>query len=212
MALDEGQSEPPTLAGVDMSEPTPRDPIDELRRANPVEVDHLPTHSRARIWARIEEARMAENKPSGIPRWAMTLTGVAVVAVVAVAALQLNSGPGPAPGPTDGGGGGIGMCVATYRLDTLADRDFTFDGTVTAIDGDQVTFSVNTSFWGVGGGEVTLTASGAAEPGTVTLDGTPTFAIGERYLVAGDDVFAWGCGFTQPYDPDVAAEWAGVAN
>ena len=154
---------------------------------------------------------MADNRQSGIPRWAMALSGIAVVAVVVVAALQLNSGPGPAPGPTDGGGGGVGMCVATYSLDTLAERDFAFDGTVTTIDGDQVTFAVNTTFWGVDGGDVTLTASGAAEPGAVTLDGAPTFVVGERYLVAGDEVFAWGCGFTQPHDAGVAAEWAAVA-
>jgi hypothetical protein len=29
-------------------------------------------------------------------------------------------------------------------------------------------------------------------------------------LVAGDDGFAWSCGFTQPYDRVVAACWAAV--
>jgi hypothetical protein len=26
-------------------------------------------------------------------------------------------------------------------------------------------------------------------------------------LVAGDGSFAWSCGFTQPYDASVAADW-----
>jgi len=30
---------------------------------------------------------------------------------------------------------------------------------------------------------------------------------GTRQLVAGDGGFAWGCGFTQPYDADLADQW-----
>ena len=33
---------------------------------------------------------------------------------------------------------------------------------------------------------------------------------GERVLVAGSGVFVWSCGFTQPFDAGVAADWAGV--
>jgi len=33
-------------------------------------------------------------------------------------------------------------------------------------------------------------------------------APGTRLLVAGDGGFAWSCGFTQPYDRDVATAWA----
>ena len=45
------------------------------------------------------------------------------------------------------GGGAAGMCLA-FSLDELAMRDFAFDGTVTAVDGDQVTFTVNEAFIG----------------------------------------------------------------
>jgi hypothetical protein len=43
---------------------------------------------------------------------------------------------------------------------------------------------------------------------TVTPGGGPTLVVGERYLVAGEDRFVWGCGFTQPYGEVAAAEWA----
>jgi len=190
----------------------PRDPIDELRRANPMGVDQLPTSSRGRIWARIEETRMTEKTQSGIPRWAVALSSVAV-AVVAVAAIQLSGSPVPSPQPTDsgGGGGGVGMCIA-YSIEELQARDFAFDATVTAISGNQATFAVNTVFWGAEGSSITLTADlmTGDSPG-IELDGGPQLVVGERYLVSGDDTFAWTCGYTQVYDPAVAAEWAAAA-
>jgi hypothetical protein len=193
-----------------MDSSQPRDPIDELRRANPIGVDQMPTSSRARIWARIEETRMAENTQSGIPRWAVALSGVAV-AVVAVAAIQLSSGaPAPSPDPTDPGGGGVGvgMCIQ-YSIAELQARDFAFDGTVTALNGDQATFALNTAFWGVEGTSITLTAGiGMTSEQGIALDGGPLLVVGDRYLVSGDDVFAWSCGYSLVYDPAVAAEWA----
>ena len=38
--------------------------------------------------------------------------------------------------------------------------------------------------------------------------GGPSLVVGHRYLVAGDDHFAWACGFTQAYDAAVAAQWS----
>jgi hypothetical protein len=162
---------------------------------------------------RIEETRMAENTQSSIPRWAVALSGVAV-AVVAVAAIQLSSdAPAPSPDPTDPGGGGnaVGMCIQ-YSIDELRARDFAFDGTVTALNGDQATFALNTAFWGVEGTSITLTAGiGMISEQGVALDGGPLLVIGERYLVSGDDIYAWTCGYSLVYDPAAAAEWAAAA-
>ena len=146
----------------------------------------------------------------GIGRRGMALSGI-VVAVVAGVAVLISRGPATVPGggPVASGpigGGGTAMCIQ-YNFNLVAERDFAFDGTVSAIDGDEVTFAVNTAFWGVDGSAVTLTAEGLADGG-VSLDGAPHFAMGERYLVAGDDHFAWGCGYSQAYDAGVAAEWA----
>ena len=103
------------------------------------------------------------------------------------------------------GGGAAGICLA-YSVEELANRDFAFDGTVTAIDGDQATFTVNESFIGDMSGSVTLTAPVSSED--ISFEGGTELVQGERYLVSGDDGIVWGCGFTQPYSETLAAEWA----
>jgi hypothetical protein len=184
------------------------DPIDELRRADPVHSSPAPSESKARVWARIQEVTMDETRsaPRRRTAWIAGFAGVAVAGVAAVA-LALNSGGTPAP--SEDPGTGIGSCVETYSLDTLANREFAFDGTVTGIEGDRVTFAINEAFSGeaAAGGTLTLTATGMSGTSITSADG-PTLTVGERYLVAGDDDFVWACGFTQPYDEAVAADWA----
>lgn len=186
-----------------------QDPLHELRRADPAQSSPAPSESKARIWARIQEATMDDNRSHRRRRWAWIAgAGTAAVAGIAALALLLNPGSG-APDPTNDPGTGIGSCVETYSPETLASRAFAFDGTVTAIDGDSVTFTVNEAFRGDLGDSITLKAAGMTGT-SVTSAGGPTLTVGERYLVAGDDQFVWACGFTQPYDEAVAGEWAEV--
>ncbi|CAN5215455.1 hypothetical protein BH24CHL7_BH24CHL7_17140 [soil metagenome] len=94
------------------------------------------------------------------------------------------------PSPTNGGGAVIGSCVEQYSLDALKSRDFAFYGTVTEIDGDEVSFAVNEALSGPDVADVTLTAEGMT--GTaITSAGGRNLAVGGRYLVAGDDRFVW---------------------
>lgn len=181
------------------------DPLDELRHADPVRLSRPPSESKARVWARIQEATMnASSERTRRMPWALGFGALAIAAVAAVAVLVTGTeGAGPNQTP----GAGIGSCVETYSGETLADRDFAFDGTVTAIDGDSVTFTVNEAYQGDVGETITLQAPGMTGT-SVTSAGGPSLAEDERYLVAGDDQFVWACGFTQPYDQAVAAEWA----
>lgn len=187
-----------------------RDPLDDLRRANPAAADRLPSASLARVQARVLEATAMNDEPASLadrarrlPRPALAgAVGLLGVAVVAIAFLLFGRGgvPGSGPGPV------AGSCVQLYSLDTLRQRSFAFDGTVTAIAGDEVTFAVADLLRGSIGSTVTLTATGMT--GTaITSAGGPTLQVGGRYLVAGEDHFAWSCGFTQPYDASVAAQW-----
>ena len=91
------------------------------------------------------------------------------------------------------------------------ERQWAFDGTVTAINANQVTFTVNTAFWGVTDSTVTVTADQMTPPIQVGLDGGPELQVGSRYLVTGDDQYAWACGYTQEYTDAAAAEWAALA-
>jgi hypothetical protein len=101
-------------------------------------------------------------------------------------------------------------CVEQYSLETLKSRDYAFDGTITIIEAatddgpDHVTFRVGEWFSGGSGAEAVRRAYGF---GAVTSGGGSPHQTGERLLVAGDDDFIWECGFTQPYDAEVAADW-----
>lgn len=159
------------------------------------------------------------------PRWlAAAAVLVAVIAVAAGLAIGADGDDEPreavapsttAPGATDPGitpGGGLSaMCVEIYSLDTLAAREVAFAGTVTAVAGDQVTFAVDEWYRGPGGDEITLGGAEAFGAGLTSVsDGAVSLEPGTRLLVAGDGGFAWSCGFTQPYDAAVAAQWAEV--
>ena len=140
------------------------------------------------------------------PPWAFGALAAAAAAAVVVIAVIVSSG-GAAPAATQEPQPGIGSCVETYSTTSLAARDFAFDGTVSSIDGEQVTFDVGSVYTGDVPASVTLTATGMTGS-AITSGAGPSLVDGERYLVAGDDEFAWGCGFTQAYDEAVAAEWA----
>lgn len=194
-----------------MTEPIGEDLLGELRRANPADPERMPSASLARVRARVQEATIMENERTATRRTRLRLVVGGLVAAVAALAViaavgPLSGGPDASPAPS-GGGALIGNCVETYSLDTLKNRDFAFDGTLANVDGNEVTFDVNEAFRGVEGGQVTLAAEGLTGT-TINSAGGPMLSVGERYLVAGDDRFVWACGFTQAYNPQVAADWA----
>ena len=203
-----------------MNRPSELDPLDALRAANPVRDDELPSASLARIRARVSEdvmttKTMGRAKPA---RLAGLGIGVATAAALALVLFLGGRGaaPGVAPGSSDAEPGGVAgspngpisaSCVEQYSPASLTNREFAFDGTVTGISGEKVTFAVNAAYRGASGESVMLDAPGMT--GTaITSAGGPSLQVGERYLVAGDDTFVWSCGFTQPYDEAVAGDWA----
>jgi hypothetical protein len=97
----------------------------------------------------------------------------------------------------------MASCIM-YDPALLPTFDVVFDGTVTAIEGDQVTFEIVTGWKGVDG-SVTLTAPGTS----VALTGPmPDFEVGGRYLVTAAGGNVNGCGYTLAYDAATAATWA----
>jgi hypothetical protein len=199
-----------------VTRPTDPDPIDLLRQANPVHADQVPSASLARVRARVQENVMTDNQPSADRGWAeprrrraVGLAGVASLAAIAIAVFAFGFG-GHVPGVTPGssGGGGMGMCIQ-YDREQLAQQEYAIDGTVTAIDGESVSFAVARWYRGNGGGAVTLTEVGLG--GGVTTSGSlVNFEVGGRYLVSGSGGVITGCGYSQPYDEAAAADWASV--
>jgi hypothetical protein len=115
-------------------------------------------------------------------------------------------------------------CVETYDRETLSNRAFAFDGTVTDIgdhvaQGDpyvEVTFEVHEWFRGDGPAEVGVQMW---PPHETTSVETTTYERGARLLVAGeprwdgeplDTPIAWSCGFTRTHTDEVADTWRTV--
>ena len=195
-----------------MSDQGERDPLDEVARSNPVDPWHVPSASLARVHASVQREIATAKQPHQVrrPRRPRALVGFGVSGAVVAAAFiaVLATRPGlPVPSAAPSGPGGNAACVEQYSPATLANREWAFDGTVTEILGDEVTFAVNSAFRGGSSAFVTLQAAGMTGT-SVTSAGGPTLIVGQRYLVAGEDDFVWGCGFTQPYHATVAAEWA----
>jgi hypothetical protein len=201
-----------------MSTPSGMDPIDRLRAADPIRADEVPDASLARVTARIQEHIMTDSydpnvRPTRGPL--CKLGGLALAGAFALAiAVGSNFGgmiPGggttdPSSGPsTDPGaaGGGVASCLV-YDPASLPMMDVVFDGTVTAVDGDQVTFAVNEG-WKGADGSITLTAP---EENVALTGPVPAFEVGGRYLVSASGGTINACGYTLDYDADTAAEWA----
>lgn len=159
---------------------------------------------------------MTDTQPAAAPnmtkrslRLALGLAGV--TAVVAVALLFFGSKAGaPTPSPSDGGisggaGGGNASCIR-FDLELLAQQEFAFDGSVTGIDGESVTFDVGKWYRGSSDASVTLTQVGQGE-GAVMEGILVDFQVGNRYLVSGAGGVITGCGYSQAWDAAAAADW-----
>ncbi len=199
------------------------DPLEALRGVDPLVPGDLPPdtsghHARALFeeittMDTMERTHTENAAPQRRPRFALALGSVAVV-VAAVVGVTLAIGGDGEPDTIAGGVpiASAAMCVEQYDLATLANRDIAFDGTVNAIDGDSVTFDVNTWFAGGSEDRVTLETSAGMVDGAITSvsgDGA-TLDVGSRYLVSGSGGFVWACGFTMTYDSGIAGQWAQV--
>jgi hypothetical protein len=112
------------------------------------------------------------------------------------------------------GSSGLGSCAFEFSPDTLAERQFAFDGTVSDIvepvaeDAPyDVVFDVTHWYAGGDGSIVTVQTydvSGSSLAGDLGLE------EGERILASGDDGYLWGCGFSVPYSDQDAGVFEGA--
>jgi hypothetical protein len=106
-------------------------------------------------------------------------------------------------------GNGLGSCAFEFSVQTLRERQFAFDGTVTqirepaAMDAPyEVDFEVATWFRGGDGSSATVATYDVS--GT-SLAGDLGLAVGDRVLASGDEGFLWGCGFSMAFSEEDAA-------
>ena len=207
-----------------MSQPNGVDPLDPLRLANPVRADDVPDDNLARMRATVQEQLHMSNDLRRDPttvrptRGPLALIGGLALTGALAFAFAMTSGfglmgtqspppvavvPSPTEDPGAAAGGGAASCLM-YDPANLPTFEVVFDGTVTAIDGDQVSFDVETDFQGAGEA-ITLTAP-VVDPALVGP--LPDFQVGSRYLVTAVDGTIQACGYTLDYDAATAAEWA----
>ncbi len=201
------------------------DALEILRASNAVDPAGLPTADGPHARALYEEIvamptdtghRPAPATPTPRRRLAVSVLALVAIGVGTVIGLNLISSPTVQPDPApvasdpDPGevqGGGFASCAFEYTPETLAERELAFDGVITGVDGDDITFDVGEVFTGEVGDTVTLGGGVLLVGGGTVSAGESDLAVGDRALVAGDGGFAWACGFTQPYDDGVAAQW-----
>ncbi len=103
---------------------------------------------------------------------------------------------------------GEGGCTERYTASAVADRAFAFDGTVTGIGDQGVTFEVHE--WLVGDGPATVTVRMGAPTSSRMSESAPSYFVGTRLLVSGEQdggPIAWACGFTRYHDDETASAW-----
>lgn len=182
----------------------------QLRAANPAEAGSFDAKGSA-MYEKITSGETANAPKPAWQRLPVMGGAAAAVGALALAGVLMMSGGGsgsttasPDGEPTlDPGGGGLASCLA-YSVEELRAREFAFLGTVTNIDGGMVTFAINEAYHGAAGDTMTLEADSTLQNSMYTEF---QFEVGEQYLVSGDAEFAWGCGYTRPFDGELAAEW-----
>jgi hypothetical protein len=195
------------------------DPIEMLRRADPLDPLEVPTdttgaHARALFQevtsmdAIEQETRPVRKQP--LKRKLALGVAMAVVAT-AVAGGAYALLRDKAEAVIVGGepiGGGMASCIR-YSDDLLLENQFAFDGTLVSgnEDGTQATFEVHQWYRGGEGDTVTLNAEGMLGYGPIALIGL-SLLENQRYLISGNDGHVNACGFSVTYDTALAGHWA----
>jgi len=136
---------------------------------------------------------------------------------------QITAGPSSSPSSSPASGvtrtgelrsdsDTVASCAFSYP-DTLGERGFAFDGTVTAIEDETTTFRVER--WYAGGEGDSVAVPLRPTEAQFEVESVPVYApsyeIGTRMLVSGEEdqgtTFVWQCGFTRYWDAATAADW-----
>ena len=147
--------------------------------------------------------------------WLLGAAAAVLVAVLVTTVVALSGGgrvgdtPGGAEDPTTLAlslppSDVAGSCIQ-FDVQFLAQMPVAFAGTVTSIDGLQVTLDVD--HWYRGGDADQVVVSMASQQTSAALDGV-NFVEGDRYLITATDGTVNGCGFSGPATPDLESAFA----
>lgn len=168
------------------------------------------TSSRQRlehIMSTSNEDRKATARGTRRP-WIAAVAVAAALTIVGVVAVNGSSGEDAAPiasPPLEfslGAGDSMASCIR-FDVAILADMPVAFEGTATAVDGDQVTMTVD--HWYKGGDAAEVSLLGPA--GMEALIGGIPFETGGRYLITATAGNVNYCGYSGEATPELRASF-----
>lgn len=137
------------------------------------------------------------SEPRADQRRVRMIGAVAAALVVVIGGAAILGGGGtadPAEAPlvlTAGGGDALASCMP-FDVAILEDMSPAFGGTVIALTDSVATIEVDR--WYTGGDAAVVEIQ--YTPGYEALIGTPSFEVGERYLITAHDGVVNGCGYS----------------
>jgi hypothetical protein len=141
-------------------------------------------------------------------RWPLGVAAVAALVVAVGGAIALTGdgtgGGTVAQGPPlelNAGASDVMASCIPFDVEYLTPMPVAFEGTVTAVEGDQVTLSVDHWFKGGDASQVLINAPQGFE---ALIAGFP-LDVGEQYLITATDGNINYCGFSGPSTPEMRA-------
>jgi hypothetical protein len=188
----------------------------QLKRLDPMHPGVPNTPPSRELLEDIMASTHTSNRPNRT-RW-YAAAAVAAVALVAAVAIPALNGDGPSSTTTTavaatplelslGDGGAMASCIA-FDVAFLSEMQVAFEGTVTGIDGEQVTMTVDEWFKGSDASSVVLRAPAGME----ALIGGIDFVEGESYLITAAEGNVNYCGFSGPSTPEFRAAFEEAFN
>jgi hypothetical protein len=184
---------------------------DRLARLDPmppgVETEAMTTPSSRELLEDIMSTPTDRKTASTWPRWLFAAAAAAALILVVAGGFYLFGGDDAAPvaaGPPlvlDAGGGDTMASCIQFSVDELAKAPVAFEGTVTSMENDTVTLTVDR--WFTGGDAATVVLN--APQGLEALIGSIPFNAGEQYLMTAYDGTVNYCGFSGPATPELLA-------
>jgi hypothetical protein len=149
-----------------------------------------------------------KSEPAPAPRktWAIGIAAVAALVLAVAAGIGLTSGGDDpavaAPLELDAGGEDVmASCIMFSSAELEKVAEIAFAGTVTAVDGDAVTLTVDEWYRGGDSAEAVLNAPQGME---ALIGGIP-FQVGDAYLISAQGGNVNYCGFSGPLSPEYQA-------
>ncbi|HJQ77151.1 MAG TPA: hypothetical protein VJ948_07795 [Acidimicrobiia bacterium] len=190
---------------------------DELRerlaRLDPMH-PHVPTESTTSESSRemmemimSTPVKETESQRAAKQPWFYGAAAAAALMVAVAGGLFLGGGgedpiaSGPPLELTAGGEDITSMCIAFSPEELEKVAEIAFAGTVTAVNGDEVTLTVDSWYRGGDAAEVVLNAPQGME---ALIGGIP-FEVGDQHLISAQNGNVNYCGFSGPATPEYAA-------